>query len=181
MSLASRFKTLIKADAHGVVDALEDRALVLRQNLRDASAELDRKRCRIEALTAEDKELEAERDRIRERMDGLEEDIRLALNDTREELARYAIKQLLPLRRTRAEIDHRRAALAEERAELADRLAEQEAEYETLERRVRGYLARREAGSDSAARFLYQEPVSDEDVEIELLRRRGEAVEGGGS
>ncbi len=57
MGLMTRLTTLAKADAHGVVDALEDKALTLRQHVREAGAELDRKRCRIEALEAEDQEL----------------------------------------------------------------------------------------------------------------------------
>jgi hypothetical protein len=44
MRLPARLSTLAKADAHGVVDALEDKALVLRQQVREAAAELDRKR-----------------------------------------------------------------------------------------------------------------------------------------
>ena len=41
MSLWTRWTTLIRADAHGVVDALEDKALVLRQHLRDAAVDVD--------------------------------------------------------------------------------------------------------------------------------------------
>jgi len=43
VSFLARLGTLARADAHGVVDALEDRTLVLRQNLREAAAELRKK------------------------------------------------------------------------------------------------------------------------------------------
>ena len=39
MSLFQRMKTTAAADAHGVVDALEDRALLLKQYVREAEAE----------------------------------------------------------------------------------------------------------------------------------------------
>ncbi len=175
MGLFTRLSTLARADAHGVVDALEDKALVLRQQVREAAAELDRKRCRIDALLAEDKDLRAEAERISERRTALEEDVELALAGDKDELARYAIKKLLPLRHGAAEIERRLEALAGERAGLEQQLAEQEAEFELLESRVKGYLAR--LGDDAGGvRAFTDLAVTDQDVELELLRRR--AVKG---
>ncbi|MEE8523670.1 MAG: PspA/IM30 family protein [Thermoanaerobaculia bacterium] len=179
MSLMKRWTTLIRADAHGVVDALEDKALVLRQHLRDASAELDRKRCRITALAAEGQDLEKEADRSARRIEALDRDVAMALAEGQEDLARYAIKRLLPLRHGAEELERRRTAVKDELAELGERLAEQEAEYQLLESRVQGHLAclerEREGGCGTLARELV---VTDEDVEIELLRRR-QTAEGG--
>lgn len=170
MGLLTRLSTLAKADAHGVVDALEDKALVLRQQVREAAAELDRKRCRIDALVAEDKDLRAEAERVGERRSALEEDVELAIAAGKDELARYAIKKLLPLRQGAQEIERRLEALAEERAGLEAQLAEQEAEFELLESRVKGFLARQgdEAGG---VRALTDLTVTDQDVELELMRR----------
>ncbi len=171
MGLFTRLSTLARADAHGVVDALEDKALVLRQQVREATAELDRKRCRIDALVAEDKDLGAQAERISERRTALEEDVELAMAGDKDELARYAIKKLLPLRHGAAEIECRRQALAEERAGLEQQLAEQEAELELLERRVKGYLARQGDGA-GGGRAYTDLAVTDQDVELELMRRR---------
>ena len=170
MGIFARLSTLARADAHGVVDALEDKALMLRQQVREAAAELDRKRCRIEALDAEDQDLRAETERISERRVALEEDVELALAGDKDELARYAIKKLLPLRHGAAEIERRREALAGERAGLEQLLAEQEAEFELLESRVKGYLARQ--GDAGGVRAFTDLTVTDQDVELELLRRR---------
>ncbi len=172
MGLMARLSTLARADAHGVVDALEDKALVLRQQVREAAAELDRKRCRIDALVAEDKDLRAEAERIEERKTALEADVELALAGDQDELARYAIKKLLPLRHGAAEIERRLAALAEERAGLEQQLAEQEAEFELLESRVKGFLARQGDDESGGARAFTDLAVTDQDVELELLRRR---------
>ncbi len=171
MGLLTRLSTLARADAHGVVDALEDKALILRQQVREAAAELDRKRCRVDALIAEDKDLRAQAERIAERKAELEKDIELALAGGKDELARYAIKKLLPLRHGAAEIERRLAALDEERAGLEHQLAEQEAEFELLESRVKGFLARQDADA-GGARVFTDLAVTDQDVELELLRRR---------
>ncbi len=171
MGLLARLSTLARADAHGVVDALEDKALVLRQQVREAAAELDRKRGLIDGMAAEDKDLRAEAERIIERRAALEEDVELALAGDQDELARYAIKKLLPLRHGGAQIERRIEVLAGERAGLEQQLAEQEAEFELLESRVKGYLARR--GTDAGGvRAFTDLTVTDQDVELELLRRR---------
>ncbi len=182
MNLASRLSTLFKADAHGVVDALEDRALVLRQHVREAGAELARKRCRLESFDVEEKDLEAEAEAIANEKQKLEDDIALALNDGAEELARFAIKKLLPLRQRGGLVERRREALGRERGELVEELEGQQAEFEELERRARGYLARLEqpsAGWETAAGAPWHEPVADEEVELELLRRRQQSTEKG--
>ena len=101
----------------------------------------------------------------------LDADVQLALAGDKEELARYALAKLLPLRHGAARIEHRLEELAGERSSLEEQLGEQQAELERLEQRVRGYLARQgeESGVVAALTDLV---VTDEDVELELLRRR---------
>ncbi len=171
MGFLARLTTLARAAAHGVVDALEDKALVLRQHVREAAAEVDRKRCRLEALAAEDKDLRSEAERIRAQSAALDEDVQLALAGDKEELARYAVAKLLPLRHATEHIGHRLEEIGEERKVLELQLAEQQAELERLEQRVRGYLARQGEEGGGVAAFT-DLVVTDEDVELELLRRR---------
>lgn len=176
MGFLTRLSTLARADAHGVVDALEDKALMLRQHVREAAAEVDRKRCRLEALAAEDKDLRADAERLAERAAALDDDVRLALAGDKEDLARYAVAKLLPLRHGVKRIEHRLGEIAGERGELEGQLAEQQAELERLEQRVRGYLARQ--GEDGGGAAFTDLVVTDEDVELELLRRRQEPEKG---
>lgn len=175
MTLLARFTTLLKADAHGVVDAVEDRALLLKQHLRDAEAELVRKRAELRALDAEAKTLEETRKRLAGETKRLEEDATLALAGDKEELARFAVRRLLVLKRRSEEAKRRAEHLAEERESSSSTLAEQEEAFRDLEAKVKGFLAR--------ARTLQQEGivpdpdpvVADEEVELEILRRRGGA------
>jgi len=174
MSFLDRLRTLLRADAHGVVDALEDQALLLRQHLRDAAAELDRKRALLSGLDAEERDLEAERRRLAGEVRALDEDVALALATGREDLARFTLKRLLPQRRRDRRLETRLAELRRERDELRPVLAEQEAAYAELERRVRGHLARLDQEAAGGSPLLFDDPVvTDEEVEIELLRRRG--------
>lgn len=177
MGLLNRLNTLVKADAHGVVDAVEDRSLMLRQHVREAEAELHRKQARMAALEAEQKELEQEIPRLEEKISSLEEDISLAMGQEKEELARFAIKRLLPLKRRNQAVRQRLGEARQEQDDLMENLTQQQTEFENLRARVRGYLA--QAGSSSELGEVFADPiVEEEEIELELLRRRRQGKKG---
>jgi phage shock protein A len=177
--LFDRIATLLKADAHGVIESLEERSLLLKQHVREAEIELDRKRARLEALREEEKRLAEALARREEEMRSLDEDIALALAGGKDDLARFAIRRLLP-RRGEAKALH--AQLEQRRAEggaLAERLKAQEEQLEGLRNRVRAELA---LGCEAAPALPWasESVVADEEVELELMRRR-EGDEGRGT
>ena len=177
LRLIDRITTLLRADAHGVVASLEERSLLLEQSLREAELDLLDKRARLEALAGEEERVQRRDERCRARIAALDEDVALALAGEREELARFAIRRLLPLRREVASLEHEGAALVAARTALAERLAEQELEFEDLRGRARVRLAKRssaDVGDDFFATAPI-EPVDEAEVELELLRRRGAA------
>jgi len=179
MGFLTRVTTLLKADAHGMVDAVEDRALLLKQHLREAEAELERKRARKEALESEQRELSEEAGRAEKEIARLEDDISLAMKGEKEELARFAIKKLLTFRHRREQAKRQIQRITEEREELVKALEKQERELEELRIRVKGYLAKVRFQYETEPLFV--EPVIEEqDVELELLRRKQSASAKGG-
>lgn len=177
LRLLDRIATLVKADAHGMVESLEERSLLLKQCLREAEIELGRKRAELEALRDEQKRLREGEARSEQEARALDEDVALALAGGKEDLARFAIRRLLPRRSELAALRTRLAELAADEAALAERLAEQERQLETLRTRVRVELARGAHGEICGER-LVAPIVADEEVELELMRRRT-AAEGG--
>lgn len=172
MGLLNRLSTLAQADAHGVVDAVEDRSLLLKQHLREAENDLHRKRARLEAIDLESKSLAQECERIEKTLARLEDDIAVALGGDKEELARFAIRKQIPLKRRLALAKQSIEAGASERTELAETLTQQESELEELRARVRAHLARVAAGARGDVLEAELDPVvADEEVEIELMRR----------
>ena len=165
-----RLNRLIQADAHGILESLEDRALLLKQHLREADLELQRKRARLATLDDEEQRLRDDAKRLEEAIHRLDEDTRLALAGDREDLARFAIRKLLPKRSEGAALDRRVAEIHAERETLAPTLAAQEAAFEDLRGRVRAQLAVDARGA--AAEPCPEWRAADEDVEMELLRRR---------
>lgn len=168
LRLMDRVVRLLRADAHGMVEALEDRALLLAQHLREAELELGRKRARIEELAEEERRLARALAAEEETAGTLDEDARLALAGGRDELARFAIRRWITARRRVEALEARRARAGEERASLAERIGDQAERLEALRARVRTERAR--ACTPTPERDA---AVADEEVELELLRRRG--------
>jgi len=177
MKLFDRMTTLIKADAHGVVDALEERSLLLRQHVREAELELLQKRARVEVLAEEEARLRDELGRCGKRIAALEEDIALALDGEKEELARFAIRRMIPERKEQTALEAQIAEVDETRAKLAKRLEEQEGQFESLRQRARTHLADASRRDDDL-QGLAPPAVADEEVELEILRRQRQRAEG---
>jgi phage shock protein A len=177
IKLFDRLTTMLKADAHGVIESLEERSLLLKQYVREAEIELNQKCARLEAVREDEKRLREQLARQEDEVRSLDEDIALALAGGKDDLARFAIRRLLPRRNQvtalRAQIEQRSA----EGQALAERVAAQQAQFDSLRTRVRGELARASEVSPSAA-WPCDAGVADEEVEIELMRRR-QSVGGG--
>jgi phage shock protein A len=166
--LFDRMATLAKADAHGVLDALEERSLVIRQHLRDAELALQRKRNRLEGRLREEERLGEALRRHDAELARMDDDVALALAGERDDLARFALRRLLPMRREREALAAALADAREERARLADQLAAHERAFEELRTQVRARLAAPGAACELGGPVV----ADDEEVEIELLRRK---------
>jgi phage shock protein A len=186
MTLLRRFLTLAKADAHGVLDSLEDSSLVLKQCLREAELELTQKRQRLEELSRWGKQLEQARAELASRAQGLDADIQLALGQDQEDLARFSIRRLLGARRRETALSEQLAGVREERERLARELESQERELAELKERVQTHLTEQRAREQFAGAMPEDGdpsgagndlPVHELEVEIELLRRCSERSE----
>lgn len=171
MRLFDRIATLLKADAHGVIESLEERSLLLKQYVREAEIELNQKTARLDAMQEDEKRLREALERCTDELRALDEDIALALSGGKDDLARFAIRRLIPRRNEAAAL---RAQIEQHGAEihaLSERLAVQQAQFDSLRVRVRAELARENAASGSPP-WPYEAAVADEEVELELMRRR---------
>jgi phage shock protein A len=172
MRLFDRITRLIKADAHGVVEVLEERTLLLKQYVREAELELTHKRARLDALRDDEKRLDQARDRCEAQLRALDEDIRLALGGGRDDLARFAIRRLIGLRGEAASLIDQLAQRRSEAQALGERIAAQQTQFDELCTRVRAELARATDSAPIAPACVAV--VADEEVELELMRRRRE-------
>ena len=187
MKFLDRALRLVRADAHGVMDQLEEHSLLLKQHLREAEVEITRKRVRLEALEEEERQVEQETIHLDRQLALLDEDVELALAGDKEDLARFAVKRLLPVRASLRSLHESGEALRRERARVAERLVEQQEQFEELRREVSVRLAnarREKAAREACDRTSPRKAVdsllegsgasitADEEVELELMRRR---------
>jgi phage shock protein A len=169
LRLFDRMATLAKADAHGVLDALEERSLVVRQHLREAELALQRKRNRLEGRVREEERLAEALRRHDAELARADEDVALAIAGDRDDLARFALRRVLPLRRDREALAAALADAREERGRLAEQLTAHERAFEELRTQVRARLA---APGTALGELGGSAVPDDEEIEIELLRRK---------
>ena len=182
MRFIDRFINLARADAHGVLDSLEDPGLVLKQCLREAENELLADQSRRDELTRLLEQLDHQCKSLAGRAKSLEDEIRLAIAKEAEDLARFSIRRLLATQRKREGLREEARVGGEECRGLEARIAERDAELTELRQRVDVHLARERAATagftsgsvDPGFGFA----IREEEIDLELLRRRGNATDG---
>jgi len=152
-----------------MMDQLEERSLLLKQHLREAELEVAQKRAKLDAIDEERRRLSEEGQRLEARVAALDEDVELAMKGEDADLARFAVRRLLPKREALHTLCARAAQFDERRTRLQTRLESQEAPLGDLRARVRVAVVRPDPepigwGEESV--------VTDEEVDLELLRRR---------
>jgi phage shock protein A len=172
MRLLERMALLIKADAHGLVESLEDRTLLLKQYVREAELELARKRARRDALRDDEKRLAEAHARCEEQVRALDDDIALALGGGRDDLARFAIRRLIPLRAEAMVLAAQMGQRRDDARVLDERITVQQTQFDALRTRVNAELARCAEFRPEAPTWTDAAAVTEEAVDLELMRRR---------
>ena len=170
LKLFDRIGTLLCADAHGIIESLEERSLLLKQCVREAEIELNEKRARLETLREDEKRLHEAVVRCENEIASLDEDISLALAAAKDDLARFSIRRLIPLRTQLEALRSQCEQRGEQGRALAERLAEQERQFEALRARVHTELSL--VSEPGATLMTRPGVVAEEEVEMELMRRR---------
>ncbi|MFP4476700.1 MAG: PspA/IM30 family protein [Desulfatibacillaceae bacterium] len=174
MGLISRFVRLCKADAHGVMDQMEDKGLVLAQCLREMEQELAVRQTAAARLAGARDKAVSRLERSRAELDGLERDCALALEEGRDDIARFLIRRIKPEQAREADLASHVETLSADLEKQSAALAERQREVDALKARAGAYMAREETRQwrdDFTQCPAFREP-SDEEVELELLRRR---------
>jgi len=132
MGIMTRVLRLWKADMHGVMDQLEDKALLLKQCLREMESSLEQKQNRMRQLRRTCEQIRndlAVRHKERERV---ENDLALAVRKEKDDIAKLLIRKQFA---QQADCDRLTAQLdqfEEEERRLAHLLSEQQNRYEQL-------------------------------------------------
>ena len=172
-----RVVKIFKADVHGLMDRLEDEGLLLKQHLREMSEALNRKEVHLNRLQATLKQSQQEYDKHRQQSKALEQDLAVAIQKNKDDIARMLIKKIKPLDSLRDEIAERIKHLDEEYSFSREQLDQQRLRYEGLKHRSAEYfhktpfreLRRNPAHNEETDNYG---ELSAEEIELELLKRK---------
>jgi phage shock protein A len=143
------------------------RAEALQAHLGDAARALETNRAELRELGTRAEQLGNEKRSMDQNCVNLERDVDVALEEEREDLARFALVRLLERQRTLERIAAKLARIEEERENLQALVAEQQNALADLQARARSFMER------SVSEGMDQpEVIEDEQVELELLKRK---------
>ncbi len=180
MAIMTRFVRIWKADVNGVMDQLEDRGLLLKQSLRDMEDELERKEKELGKMQVRREQVQHEQSRYLQETEKLEQDLEIAIDKQKDDIARMVIKKLMRSTKHRNEFENHLQALDSDIKRQQEILTEQMLQYEQLKLKSREYFQRFEhrgqedpvfADATHRAFDISCEPT-EEEIELELLKRK---------
>lgn len=173
----ARVVKIFKADIHGVMDQLEDQGLLLKQHLRDMTEALNLKEVKLNQMLVSRKQAQQECDKYKQQSQALEQDLAVAVQKKKDEIARMLIRKIKPLDCLRDEIADRIRSLDEDISQGREHLDQQRLQYDRLKHRSVDFFHKKPmhawqndlAEIDQAAKFG---ELSEEEIELELLKRK---------
>lgn len=168
MPVINRFTRLLQADLHGVLDRLEEPDLLLRQSLREMEQLVADQRRALQRQSGHRERLArrlAEIDAAQEKTDG---ELDLCFESGEESLARGLVRRKLELDAQRSAIRQQLETIEGAHARATERHRRNLARLDDLRQKAELVL---DAESDGAFETAGG-AVSDEDVEVALLRER---------
>ena len=177
MGIASRIVNIFKADIHGVMDQLEDQGLLLKQYLRDMEETLDLKDAKLAKKIALRNQIQKEHDKYDQQYRALDQDLTVAVQRGKDNIARMLIRKTKPLGSLCDELAGQVATLDEEISQFKEHLSEQRLQYEQLKIRSAEFFHRTEMQvREKNLRNIMPDAVagqmSEEEIELELLKRK---------
>ncbi|WP_372680913.1 PspA/IM30 family protein [Desulfosarcina sp.] len=183
MGIMTRMLRLCKADVHGVMDQLEDKGLLLKQYLREMETSLGHKEQQAAALAQRIDRLTGLTARHVQEMDKLERDLDLALEKEKDDIARMLIRRRRALDTATSRLTEQVETMTQEKTRLAETLAGQRLQYDTLRAKADAYCSRAadrllETPPGRCAGTVYSIDPGDEEIELELLARKAALQKG---
>ncbi len=177
MGIMTRIVKIFKADIHGVMDQLEDQGLLLKQHLRDMAEALSLKEVKLNKMLVSRKQVQQEYDKYKQQSIALEQDLAVAVQKNKDEIARMLIRKIKPLDSLRDEIADRIRNLDEDISQGREYLDQQRLQYDRLKHRSVGFFHKTKMHawqndlSEIVPHGKFGE-LSEEEIELELLKRK---------
>ncbi|MDJ0815214.1 MAG: PspA/IM30 family protein [Desulfobacterales bacterium] len=179
MSIMTRVINIFKADIHGVMDQLENQELLLKQHLRNMQAALNQKETRLNTMIAALKQTQNESNRYQHQSKVLERDLAVAIRKNTDGVARKLIRKLKPINGLIDELTGQIQTLEEEISNTRNDVDRQRLQYDQIRHKSAEFFRRtrlqtRSHGLPPSELEGLNADLSEEEVELELLKRKEE-------
>lgn len=173
MSLVYRLKRLIKADAHAIVEGLEDPRWILAQAIRDMEAEIEKQAALVAAKKERLDEVRRQAETARKTIAATDADIELAMDEKREDIAKALIRKVIVNRRNLEVFGEQEGLLKKEIAAEEKELTAKKQSYDEVCSRAQtvSFPEKRDEVFHESKRFVEKSSELEYEVELEFLRR----------
>ena len=175
MKLIKRLNKLITADAHAVLDSIEDPHALLKQAMRDMQAVIEEDQLLLEQTSNNLEKLKQQGLVLQKEREKLNQDLDLCLNSDNEELARNVVKKKLYLVQ-RLELNHKHNDQAvEKQSQLQARIVDNQQEYQLIAHQAEVLLCEltlKAKQSESQPQIQLNSVITEDDIEMALLNEK---------
>lgn len=175
MTIMSRIERLFKADAHGVLDWLEDPEAILKQSVRDMEAEIAQGEQRLAELSRKADKLHAFVATLAAKRSELEDQINICFEEDNAELARTFIRKKLESEKRLKTAESLVTDVVAKQAAQQQKLKQQREQLEAIVEKMQLFVhdACETVQQESVSTFdAASTAVSDEEVEIAFLHEK---------
>jgi len=183
MGIMTRFTRIFKADIHGVMDQIENKELVLKQCLREMETSLNKKQAELQQLKTAAQQMHNDICQLEREKEKSELDLQTAIEKEKEDIARLLIRKRLKADQHMEAAEHTVQSLKKKIRMLTENIEAQKHQYAEMQLRTESWIQKTEnqQWEKSTAHFIHEnawQSISDEEVELELLKRK-DAIKGG--
>ena len=180
MALANRITQLFKADAHAVLDQLEEPEQLLRQAVRDMEEEFVQAERRIKRLAEETDALAKRRTELLTRLAEIDEELDLVFAKDEPDLARGLVRRKLEAERLEKRLKTKLEAHQERLTGAESELDERRLALDSMRQKAAVFATPvgEQMPQDDVAFMMRELAVSDQEVDVAFLReqeKRGSA------
>lgn len=171
MTLIHRVARLFRADAHALLDRIEEPDLVLRQSVQEMQQEIDAERRRQRLMEQEASAVARRRAELSRELERLGEQLDVCFESGHQDLARGLIRRRLEAERLGQSLASEQEERSEGLARMRARLAENGARLEAMRQKAE-LLAPGDCESEPGGLRVADPIVRDDEVEVALLEEQ---------
>ena len=173
MALMSRLTRLFRADAHAVLDRLEEPDILLRQAVREMENEVERNAQVLKTLQLDNQLAHVRATELETSIAGISSELDLCFEAGNEKLIRMLLRRRLEGERLLAHLAQRRGRLQSEQTERSRSLDEQRQRLESMRQKAAAFDVESAcAQRDTSAWGQPDLNIADSDVDLAMLREQ---------